>query len=378
MKILWLNVLLFLLLSCSNDTCVLNQESLEEQGPVAERDTVVELVHDTVFVASSPVVDTQYVYRRDTIVSVDSVVFVDTVIAVDTVVSTDTVYVFNTDTVVIVHRDIQPPLDDLLEDPQGADTMDIVYFGNSLVKGYDSFGMSASTSNYDFCARVNRYFSLQGFYVMGTRVSSTIFERLTDKSLREEIVSGGLYPQLSPKTDVVVIQLGDNVTDEVLLDEFKVSFRELVDSVKSRVSDSTKIICVSSWYSTAIVDQARETVRSTAAEKGCVFVDISDLYADERNRSFLGAVIYRTDVQTYSLSYESISEIACSLTITFSVNGKSITSTIVPDDYSIDAENKVVTWVGHEFIVSNPEIASHPGNQGFNNIAERIIEAISR
>ena len=117
-------------------------------------------------------------------------------------------------------------------------------------------------------------------------------------------------------------------------------------------------------------------MKNTAREKGCTFVDISDLFADECNRSYLGAVVYRSDVRAYSLTYDDIAEKACTLTISFSVGGKTVTSTILPDSYSIDAESKTVTWEGHEYVISNADVASHPGDRGFERIAERIIDAI--
>ena len=359
----WLLVFLFLLVSCSNDTGVAWRDSLSSEpvaGDSVEKPSAKPVV-DTVY---QVVVDTQYVYQ------------------------TDTSFVYNTDTVYVVQRDIMPVSDDIVTPSEGADTLNIVYFGNSLTKGFDSFGMTASAATHDYCARVNQHYAEQGYVVKGTRVTSSTFEKLLDKSKKDLIVSVNLYPFLSSHTDIVVIQLGDNVSDEKQLAAFKESFAELLDSVRSRIPASAKIICVSSWYSSQnnervpkphtpeTVDKAREAIKNMAAEKGAAFADISDLYANESNRSFLGAVIYRPEVKSYSMTYESISEVACTLTITFTVDGKSITTTILPDGYTIDTENKVVSWSGHELIVSNSDMASHPGDQGFIRIANKIIRAI--
>ena len=326
------------------------------------------------------VVDTHYVFQssRDTL----HVFHSDTSYIVDTAYIVDTTYISHVDSIFVVHRD-EPTVDEIpvnesLIVPEGSDTLDIVYFGNSLVKGYDTFGVSATAPMYDYCSRVNRHFSALGYVVNGVRASAMAFERLSDKSARDAILDEDLYPYLNESTDIVVIQLGDNVINEELLAAFKVSFVDLLNSVKGRVSENTKILCVSSWYTYETVNQAREFIAATAAEKGNAFVDISDLSADEENRSYLGAVVYKPDVGTYSLSYDEVSELAGSLSIAFTVEGTSVISTIVPDTYSIDAENKVVSWTGHEFIVNNPEIAWHPGNLGFERIAKRIVKAIEK
>ena len=210
--------------------------------------------------------------------------------------------------------------------------------------GYDSFGMSASAATQDLCTKVNQYFSSLGYVVNGVRATSKDFERRLVKSEREEILAEKLYPELDKSTDILVIVLSDNIVNDEMLDAFRDTFAELLDSAQSRMSDSAKIICVSSWYTSGTIDKAREIVEAKSRERGVTFVDISDLYADEGNRSYLGAVIFRNDVRQYSMSYDAISEVACTLTIRFSVEGKTVSSTIIPDSYEIDYEKKVVSY----------------------------------
>lgn len=373
---------IFFLVACSENTDIISPAPLafSENNPAdtlqlqqeTEQDTVYVNQTDTLYIDRISVdtqyvqqikIDTQYIFHHDT-----SFIF-------------DTTYLLQKDTILLVHRDIsasdQLPSNDSLKIPEGSDTLNIVYFGNSLIMGYDSFGMSASAATQDLCTKVNQYFSSLGYVVNGVRATSKDFERRLVKSEREEILAEKLYPELDKSTDILVIVLSDNIVNDEMLDAFRDSFAELLDSAQSRMSDSAKIICVSSWYTSGTIDKAREIVEAKSKEKGVTFVDISDLYADEGNRSYLGAVIFRNDVRQYSMSYDAISEVACTLTIRFSVEGKTVSSTIIPDSYEIDYENKVVSWTGHEFIVTNPAIATHPGDLGFTRIAERVVSAIS-
>ncbi len=382
MKKIITSFFIFFLAACSENTDIISPAPLafSENNPAdtlqlqqeTEQDTVYVNQTDTLYIDRISIdtqyiqqikIDTQYIFRHDT-----SFIF-------------DTTYLLQKDTILVVHRDIsasdQLPSNDSLKIPEGSDTLNIVYFGNSLIMGYDSFGMSASAATQDLCTKVNQYFSSLGYVVNGVRATSKDFERRLVKSERDKILAEKLYPKLDKSTDILVIVLGDNIVNDEMLDAFRDSFAELLDSAQSRMSDSAKIICVPSWYTSGTIDKAREIVEAKSREKGVTFVDISDLYADEGNRSYLGAVIFRNDVRQYSMSYDAISEVACTLTIQFSVEGKTVSSTIIPDSYEIDYENKVVSWTGHEFIVTNPATATHPGDLGFTHIAERVVSAIS-
>ena len=62
--------------------------------------------------------------------------------------------------------------------------------------------------------------------------------------------------------------------------------------------------------------------------------------------------------------------------IDFTISGFKGHSVITPETWSVDKENKILSWTGHEYIVSNTGVASHPGDKGFQLIAEKIIQNI--
>ena len=259
--------------------------------------------------------------------------------------------------------------------PKGS--LNLVYFGNSLVRGFGFFGVAASSDQNDYSALVNQHFTSLGYEVNGVRTTAGIYEKLLSKEDQDSLLNEYFYPYLDKSTDFVVVQFGDNVTEQAMLDVFAPSVGRIVDEVRARVSSEAEIILVSSWYSSEIVDRAREGIRQTAKEKNVPFIDISDLNTVE-NQSHLGAVITHPEKASYSAAYESFSVDSGKVTLSFNVAGKAYTSTFAAEEYSVDSLKKEITWEGYESVVVDPDVASHPGDQGFKLIADRIIKEIEK
>lgn len=312
------------------------------------------------------------VIKTDTIVISNTIVRIDTVLKVDTALQYDTVPYYLTDTVYV-------PTSNPYSIPNVprayTDTVNIVFFGNSLLRGYSTFGMSASDPSQDYYYKVNSALRSNGIYTNSIKVPTGNFESILDSVAQNELLEEYLYPKISKETDYVFLQIGDNVNTNALVDNWDNSMSRLIKGVQTKSSSKTKIYAVATWYTTDYTNRARAIIERRANLDGIGFIDISQ-YNTEENRAYIGQVVYRPTLNTYHITYDSYKEVACTLTITFTVLARQVTVSITPDSWEVDEENKVITWIGHEYIVTNPGIASHPGDKGFTAIAGAIVEAV--
>lgn len=336
-----------LFVGCSNST------SVPSSGPDAA-------IHDSIL----PIVDT--------LVKMDTVIHVDTLIKVDTAIRYDTITYYHTDTLYIQSSNPYTSPD---MPKSYIDTVNIVFFGNSLLLGYSTFGMSASDPSQDYYSKVNASLRSNGIYTNSVRVPTGNYESLLDSTSQEDLLSERLYPKISKETDYVFLQLGDNVNTVPLLENLEGTIDRIINGVKARGSTKTKIYAVATWYINDYANRARSIIENQANLNGIGFIDISQ-YNTEENRAYIGQVVYRPTLNRYRVTYDSYTEIACTVTITFTVSDVTATVSITPDSWEVDEENKVLTWTGHEYVVTSIGIAYHPGDRGFTAIADAIVGAV--
>ena len=202
----------------------------------------------------------------------------------------------------------------------------VLFIGNSLLGGFggndEGFGICASDNKHDYYALVTDF--------MAQRTDGTInkskcvdwsFEEASSLSEAESVINSKIKPKLKSNLELVIVQLGDNVSASNL-DVFKQSSAKLVDTIKATCPNA-KIAWVGFWFSTSAKKQA---ITSMCNEKGVVFIDISDM----------------NDVAEYR-----------------------------------DAKGTTVTMPnGSTHVVTAEGEYNHPSNNGFKVIAQRITKAL--
>lgn len=198
----------------------------------------------------------------------------------------------------------------------------ILYIGNSLLIGFGTHGMASTDVGDDYYGKVNAYLTSKGVTPTTIRLSGGRFEEAENDTMVNSWLDGTLANYMSSDRELVLIQLGDNVNTDAKRAEFAKSAGMLCSYVREHCPNA-RVAWVGEWYYSTI---NRPIIRDACSKYGCTFIDISDLPDIEGNRNRIGA--------TY-----------------------------------IDAN-------GDKQTITNQGVASHPSDQGFTQIAERIIAAL--
>lgn len=193
-----------------------------------------------------------------------------------------------------------------------------LFIGNSLLLGWGDFGMCAQDSQHDYYHYVTDYIMKSKETAQFQKISGTDYESATDDAAYNGWVQNTLDAALAEDTDLILVQLGDNVNTEEKAAYFAGSCKRLLVYLRSQCERA--IVCwVGMWYGS---DQRKQILLDACKETGCAFIDISDLAVVE-NQGKIGDTIYKTD--------------------------------------------------GSTVVVSDGGVASHPSNKGMRLIANRIL-----
>lgn len=247
-----------------------------------------------------------------------------------------------------------------------------VVMGNSLLLGNGRFGLAASDSSKDYFSRIDSVFRSLNPGCIGKRVMAKNTENsLSDKELFSAI-SANISPSLSDSNDLVIIQLGDNIDTGEEIQRMKKTVGAIMDSVCIR-SPSAKVVWVGEWYSS---DRKQKILRQMADAYGVQFIDISDLNVKE-NQAKVGDIVEYPDIRLQSVKYEDYhvyGEKEDTLFISFKEDDQLYQTVIFIIDHYENPEKKQLDFLGCMGIVTDSFAATHPNNQGFKLIADRILE----
>lgn len=249
-----------------------------------------------------------------------------------------------------------------------------LFIGNSLLLGNGTFGMNASDKDKDYYTLVNEHVLAygDGDYVP-SKMSGTDLESCETTTAGNTWLDNVLKPQLSLDLDLVIVQLGENVDTEAKRKAFKDNAKIMIRTIRS-IAKTARVAWVYGWYAN---DDVRRSIQDACKEYGGIYIEISDLATPE-NQSKIGTVVTKAATQQQTLTYTSYYELATNvLNIYFEINGQRYNSVIPVDSYSDDKTAKQLTWTGKSVITVNEGVASHPGDAGFDKIAQRIIERLN-
>lgn len=199
----------------------------------------------------------------------------------------------------------------------------VVIIGNSLTSNTGLIGMNASDANHDYYHYVTEYIKSKNPNVQinpRTNVSSWESVDTTPPTAdREKVFNDTIKPLLSADTDLVIIQLGDNVNNDVRMSTLLNDAKELLQEIKS-VSPKAEIYWVYGWFGG--YDQVQTPIQNACNAEGATGINIADLNTKD-NQGTMGSTFTGLDGKTYT--------------------------------------------------VTDPGVAAHPGDKGHKAIADRII-----
>lgn len=198
----------------------------------------------------------------------------------------------------------------------------VLYVGNSLLLGFDTFGMAASDSNNDYYAYVNQYLTSKGATLNADKLRGSDWESKTSYADQNTWMQNYLLPKLNNNLELVIVQLGDNVNTAEKQAVFAQGAINLLTYIKQH-APLARIAWVGAWYTTTTRQQQ---MAEACKECGATFIDISLLPNIEGNRNHIGA--------TYT------------------------------DDNGVEHE------------ITSSGVASHPSSQGMRAVADAIIDAL--
>ena len=241
-----------------------------------------------------------------------------------------------------------------------------LFIGNSLLWGFGNFGMCATDINHDYYHYMTNQITANDSTATFSKLSGVEFEKSTTVSAAETWISKNL--NLSSDLDLVIVQLGDNVSSTNADNVFNTSCKTMLQHIRIQCP-SARVVWVGEWYSSTT---KQSIIANACAETGCLFIDITDLVTTE-NQGAIGDIINKASSSTTTYTVDSYTDDTENkqLSITFTVSNKQYTSVLPYDSYT-DNSDGTITVTGNYTIVTSGGFASHPGNKGMLAIANRI------
>ena len=169
----------------------------------------------------------------------------------------------------------------------------VVVAGNSLTDNWGNFGLAASDPDHDWYSYVKSYIAKVNPKATFNRFSFSAWESATTTAQRDTVFNKQLKPALSANTDLVIIQLGDNVKYEENT-TFLADAKKLIQNIKS-VSPKAVVMWVASWYSSGnlIAD-----IQNACESEGAIYVPIHSIAQEGSHTSYVGATQTDADGNT--------------------------------------------------------------------------------
>ena len=174
----------------------------------------------------------------------------------------------------------------------------VVVAGNSLTYNWGNFGLASSDPDHDWYSYVKKYVTKVNSAATFNRLNFSSWESATNTEQRDSIFNEKMKPLLSIDTDLVIIQLGDNVKYEENV-AFLADAQKLIQNIKS-VSPKTVVMWVASWYSSG---NLLTDIQKACESEGAIYVPIHSIAQEGSHTSYVGAT--QTDADGNTRTIES-------------------------------------------------------------------------
>lgn len=160
----------------------------------------------------------------------------------------------------------------------------VTIFGNSLTKNAGGIGMAASDQNHDWYHLVSQYLKKANPSVqINDRTNVSDWESGTSTEARDQVFTNRIKPLLAADTDLVIIQLVDNVNRDEKHATFANDAQKLLANIRS-VSPKAQVLWVAGWFLS--YDDLIPSIKAACDKYGAKFVDTTPYRA---NHSHVGA-----------------------------------------------------------------------------------------
>ena len=184
----------------------------------------------------------------------------------------------------------------------------VFFFGNSLLDttittdngngghNYYQIGLCASSNLTDYYANVVKELKKYDSTLVSSRRNFATWETATTTTDRKNILDEKVSKLVNGEEDLIVIQVGDNVTSNLQLSTFKNDYKELIRWFRKTCSKAT-VICCGAWYTT---EEKQTTMKECANDMGVYWCDFSSFANDATNKGKIGdtQTVYDTDGST--------------------------------------------------------------------------------
>lgn len=251
------------------------------------------------------------------------------------------------------------------------------FFGNSLLTSNGAtygdrgvYGMNATAPEYDYASRFAQcVLTLNSSYTY-TRDRNSPFEDQTtsDPSVIDPIISANYLDKLDGDEDFICVQIGDNSSAQAI-NVLGANVERLLIAIRNKCNKA-RVFVFGMWYSTTSKQIA---LNNAATKTGCKFINMDGIRS-ALTESHIGEVTYVGSVAAYTLDdVVSVTEnTATNITINFTIGGVQYSATIDVVEYNMNTATQI--WFRSNYkITTNGGVASHPSNEGFRQLANRLL-----
>ena len=245
------------------------------------------------------------------------------------------------------------------------------FFGNSLVwsnyNGTAQFGMSASSKDADFYARINSYLTSLNPNYHARKFRIFEFEVISDVNNIDSVITT-MVAQLSGDENLVVLEGGDNVPTNSVETILPISSIKLLKAIRAKCPNA-RVCWLGIWYNTS---RKYQIIKNACKVTGCTLVPIYDLNTTI-NQDAIGNIIDYGAVGTEVWAIERVSNLVDNgnnnITFTFTYLTVTKTATIDVAEYSYN--DSTLSYRGRYQVVTIGY--SHPGDRGMKAITNRML-----
>lgn len=177
----------------------------------------------------------------------------------------------------------------------------VVVVGNSLTYNWGNFGLAASDPDHDWYAYVKSYIAKVNPKATFNRFGLGDWERATTTAQRDTVFNEQLKPALSANTDLVIVQLGDNINSNDKNATFGADAKKLIQNIKS-VSPKATVVWVATWYQSYA--NITTDVQTACEAENAIYVPIHNIAQESGHTSYVGAVQTDADGNTRIIDSE--------------------------------------------------------------------------
>lgn len=242
-----------------------------------------------------------------------------------------------------------------------------LFIGNSLLFGFNEYGMCATNKEHDYYYLVSECIKGLNTSYADSKLQGATWEQCETQTAINTWLNDTLKPKLSGDLDLVIIQLGDNVNNSTRKGLFANSSLQLMRYIRANCPKA-RVVWMGSWYQQTLMP----TVVNNCKITGCEFVDIREINKVE-NQGKLG-LVYKKDTQsttTYTVTSYIDDADNKQLTIVYTVGAKEVTAVIPYESYNVSGDTISIT--GYYQAVTSSGVATHPSNNGFRLIANKLL-----